>query len=85
MVRIASAISSSFNQSANARAQADRYIDSVQIIDRAEQFVRISRNANNEVAVKRRGIFEPPLSRNSYRRLLRLVEVAPMLDQLGAE
>jgi hypothetical protein len=47
--------------------------------------MRISCNPNNEVAVKRRGIFESTLGRNSYCRLLRLVEVPPMLDQLSAE
>src|SRR5512139_2506959 len=47
--------------------------------------MRVSCNANNEVSVKGRCIFEPALGRDPYGGLLRLVEVSAMLDELGAE
>src|SRR5262249_56192261 len=47
--------------------------------------MRVSCNANYEISVEGRGVLEPALGRDLYGSFLCLVEVATMLDELGAE
>src|SRR5262245_20924218 len=47
--------------------------------------MRVSCNANYEVSVEGRCIFESALGRNPYGSFLCLVEVSAMLDELGAD
>src|SRR5262245_24674493 len=47
--------------------------------------MRVSCNANYEISVEGRCIFEPALGRDPYGSFLCLVEVSTMLDEPGAE
>ncbi len=73
------------DHAADAGAEADRHIDGIEIGDRAEKFVGVGRDPDDEVAVEGRHELVAAIAREGRGLLLRLVEIAAVLDQFGAE
>jgi hypothetical protein len=67
-----------------ARAQSNRDIEVFDFVNRGEQLVRVGRNADDKITVERGRIFQAAVGGESDGLLFRLVEVAAVLDQLGA-
>ena len=66
-------------------ALADRHVDHVEVGSLLVQLGGVSRDAGDEVMMERRHQMQAVLLGEPNRMLTRLLEVAPMHDQLGAE
>ena len=73
------------NDPGNPRAEPDRHINGVDVGDGGEKLVRVSGNADDEIAMIRRREFIAALAGDLCRMVLRLVEVAAVFDEFGAE
>src|SRR4029077_9710793 len=73
------------DQSANAGAEPDRNVDRVEELDRSEKFVGVGCDPEHEIPVERSDEFQTAVGSEVDCMLPRLVEIAAVLDQLGAK